>query len=100
MQYGVSQEQLAEKVGISKRHLIRIENGTQALAEKMETAIKSALEELWVLKSDCRLDVMIDYVRIHFMTKDVRRVVEEALRFPFADMIREERGFYGFDATY
>ena len=99
-QYKVSQEQLAEKVGISKRHLIRIESGVQTLTAEMQTALTSALEELRVLKSNCRLDVMIDYVRIHFMTKDIRRVVEDALRFPFDDMIREERGFYGYEATY
>jgi len=63
-------------------------------------ALDRALEEFRILRSECRLDVMIDYVRIHFMTKDVRRVVEEALRFPFKDMIREERGFYGYEGTY
>ena len=70
------------------------------MSEQLRQSLEGAIEELWILKSDCRLDVMIDYVRIHFMSKDIRRVVEEALRFPFDDMIREERGFYGYEATY
>jgi len=77
-----------------------IESGSRPLSEELRQALEQAIDELWILKSDCRLDAMIDYVRIHFLTKDVRRVVEEALRFPFDDMIREERAFYGYEATY
>ena len=77
-----------------------LENGIRTPSESTKAALDRTLEELQILRADCRLDVMIDYVRLHFMTKDVRRVVEVALRFPFDDMIREERGFYGYEATY
>ena len=98
--YNITQKELAEKIGVSKKYLTMIENGSRPLSEQLRQSLEEAIDELWILKSECRLDVMIDYVRVHFMTKDIRRVVEEALRFPFDDMIREERGFYGYEATY
>ena len=98
--YKITQRELATKVGVSKQYLTMIENGKRPLSEELRQSLQQAIDELHLIKSACRLEVMIDYVRLHFMTKDVRRVVEDALRFPFEDMIREERGFYGFDATY
>jgi len=100
LKYKITQKELAEKIGVSKQYLTMIENGSRPLSEQLKQSLEQAIDELWILKNDCRLDVMIDYVRIHFMTKNIRRVVEEALRFPFDDMIREDRGFYGYEATY
>ena len=85
---------------MTREHIVRIENGTRQPSEHTKAALIRVLDEFQILRSECHLDVMVDYVRIHFMTKDVRRVVEEALRFPYEDMIREERGFYGYEATY
>ena len=97
---GLTQQEVAKRIGVTREYLLKIESGARTASDSVQAALDSALEEFRVLRSDCRLDVMIDYVRIHFMTKDVRRVVEEALRFPFDDMIREDRGFYGYEATY
>ena len=100
LQAGITQKELAQRVGMSKRHLIRIENGGYDPPEQTKEALEDTIDEICILKTDCRVEVLIDYVRIHFKSKNIRRVIEEGLRFPFDDMIREDRGFYGFSTTY
>jgi len=58
------------------------------------------LDDLRALKMDCRLEVLIDYCRIHFKTKDVKKVVEELMKFPFELMQEAKHGFYGFSKMY
>ena len=70
LKYKITQKELAEKVGVSKQYLTMIENGSRPLSEQLKQSLEQAIEELSILKSDCRLDVMIDYVRIHFVRPD------------------------------
>ncbi|MCL2842522.1 MAG: replication initiation factor domain-containing protein [Oscillospiraceae bacterium] len=99
-QHGVSQKYLAERVGISVRHLRRIENGESSPPEHIRARIMAVLDELQALEVEHRHEAFVDYVRVHFRTKDIRRIVEEALRFPFADMLCEEWAFFGYDKLY
>jgi len=47
-----------------------LENGARIPSERTKAALDGALEEFQVLRSACHLDVMIDYVRIHFVRPD------------------------------
>jgi len=96
----MTQAELADRLGISARHLRRIENEEHSPSEDVSARIKAILDDHQVLKQEHRHDTLIDYVRIHFRTKDIRRIVNEALRFPFDDMICEDKAFYGYRQLY
>ena len=97
---GVLQEELAKKAGISLSYLKKIENGACKVSDSTMQKVESALDELIVLKSDVYIELMIDYLRIHFKTKDLKRVSEEFLHIPY-DMLRKEpRGLFSFTELY
>jgi len=96
----MTQAELAGRVGISARHLRRIENGECVPIEEISVKIEAVLNERRALEREYRLDTLVDYVRIHFRTKDIRHIVENALRFPFADMLCEDKAFFGYSKLY
>ena len=70
IKYEITQKELADKIGVSKQYLTMLEKGTRPLTEGLREKVAHAIDELRILKSNCRLDVMVDYVRIHFVRPD------------------------------
>jgi len=61
--FGLSLEMLSEMSGISKRHLLRIEQGKQDLTEKLKVKIDDVFE---LFEQDVKIDVIYDYVKVRF----------------------------------
>lgn len=96
-EYGVSKNKLALEAGITTRYLRRIESGEFNLTEKMAKQISDALDRL---NPDSKLSMLIDYVRIRFITTDVRHIIKCVLKLSEKYMIHEEWGRYGYEEHY
>lgn len=97
IEYNVSQERLADVVGISRVHLNRIENGKRPINENMKNKLFKALEKL---NPNEPLFLLIDYVRIRFRTLEVKHVIEDILQIKMKYMGQENHGFYGYSGQY
>ena len=96
-EYGVSKTKLALEADMSPRHLRRLELGEVNLTEKMAKQISDALDRL---NPDSKLSMLIDYVRIRFITTDVRHIIKNILKLSEKYMIHEEWGRYGYEEHY
>ena len=96
-EYGVSKTKLALEADMSPRHLRRLELGEVNLTEKMAKQISDALDRL---NPDSKLSMLIDYVRIRFITTDVRHIIKDILKLSEKYMIHEEWGRYGYEEHY
>lgn len=93
LDYGLSQEDVAIQMGVSRETLSRLENGSRTLTDKMYERLLDAYDRL---NPDSGMTVVIDYVRIRFPTVDYIHVVEEILGINMRYMLHEEYGFYGY----
>lgn len=95
--YGITQKELAAKVGISNVYLNYIESGRKRASNELLEKIASALR---YLSPEPPLDILFDYVRIRFPTTDVRAVVRDILHLDIDYMYLEEHALYTYAAQY
>ena len=96
-EYQLTQREVAEYVGISKRQLIRIENGQSNLKLKLKEKLEDALVKL---NPNGQLTVLIDYVRIRFKTINAEYVVENILKIKKEHFGHEPFAFYKYAEQY
>lgn len=94
---GLTQQQLAEMLDISRGHLNQIEKGARKASPELLKKIDYFLE-LYDPKQ--RLEILFDYVRIRFPTIDADEIMEEVLGIRLKYTIREEHAFFGYAAQY
>lgn len=100
MSNGISQAEVARQAGVSVRYVKMFENGERTVSPQARQKIESALNFLCAVKSNRNLEVIVDYLKIHFKTKAFRFVIEKILQIPFEGFERESRGNSGFAVTY
>lgn len=91
----LTQLQLCKRLGITQRHLSRIENG-----ESCSSGIQMHIDKIlnnWT--DEPELQMMIDYVRIRFPTNDVKRIVREFLRLNQDLVCFDDRAAFGYVYT-
>ena len=94
---GLTQEQLAELVGISREHLNKIEQGMRKPSEELAQRIDYFLD---LYDPAAKLEILFDYVRIRFPTTDADAIVEEVLGIKLKYMLREGHAFFGYASQY
>lgn len=95
--YGFSQSELAQHAGITREYLNKIENGKLMPAEDLKEKL---LETLIYLNPKEPLEMLFDYVRVRFPTKDIAHIVEEVLQIRMKYMGHEDYGFYSYEEHY
>ncbi len=91
----VSQEQMANSLGINRRTLIRVEQG-ESYSEEMKSKLLSFFSE----NHNKILDSIFDYVRFQIPTHDLDRILNQVLRIDKAFMEHKEFGLYGYTGGY
>ncbi|HDK7167712.1 TPA: replication initiation factor domain-containing protein [Clostridium botulinum] len=97
MAYGLSQNRLAIATGITRQYLSDIETGKVTPSYELRQALWESLERF---NPDAPLELLFDYVRIRFPTRDVKYVVEEILRLKLPYFLHEDYGFYSYSEHY
>ena len=91
---GWTQRYLAEKVGISRSLLSKVEKGTRQLsAEKLTLILDSMQEEVVPVNR-----VLIDYLTIHFFSNQHLKLIEEIIGMPierFEELDYAPKGYIG-----
>lgn len=91
---GWTQRYLAEKVGISRSLLSKVEKGTRQLsAEKLTLILDSLQEEVVPVNR-----VLIDYLTIHFFSNQHLKLIEEIIGMPierFEELDYAPKGYIG-----
>lgn len=91
---GWAQRYLAEKVGISRSLLSKVEKGTRQLsAEKLNLILDSLQEELVPVNR-----VLIDYLTIHFFSNQYLKLIEAIIGMPierFEELDYAPKGYIG-----
>ena len=91
---GWTQRYLAEKVGISRSLLSKVEKGTRQLsAEKLNLILDSLQEELVPVNR-----VLIDYLTIHFFSNQYLKLIEAIIGMPierFEELDYAPKGYIG-----
>lgn len=94
---GISQEQMAELLGITRTYLTEIESGRRKASVELMKKLEYFLE---LYNPENQLEILFDYVRIRFPTKDARHIMEDVLGIRMKYTIREGHAFYGYSAQY
>ena len=91
---GWTQRYLAEKVGISRSLLSKVEKGTRRLSEeKLNLVLDSLQEEIVPVNR-----VLIDYLTIHFFSNQHLKLIEEIIGMPierFEELDYAPKGYIG-----
>lgn len=95
--YGITQEQLAIYMDVSKMTVNRIETGKYNVSKKLREKLQDALVSL---KKKPQLSFLFDYVRIRIPTNDFAKVVEDILCISLRHFRHEEYGFYTYSEHY
>lgn len=91
---GWTQRYLAEKVGISRSLLSKVEKGTRQLSAEKLTLILDSLQEEAVPVNR----VLIDYLTIHFFSNQHLKLIEEIIGMPierFEELDYAPKGYIG-----
>ncbi|MCI1283193.1 MAG: replication initiation factor domain-containing protein [Lacticaseibacillus songhuajiangensis] len=91
----LTQVQLCHRLGITQRHLSRIENG-EACSSGLQMYIDKTLNN-WT--DEPELQLLIDYVRIRFPTQDIDKIVGDLLRLQTDCILSEDRAAFGYQFT-
>jgi len=94
--YGVTQKELATAVGITNDYYSKIELGKRIPSENLRAAIEFGLEKF----NPDVLEILFDYMRVRFPTRDIKYVIESVLKIKMSRMIHEDYGFYGYNEHY
>lgn len=91
---GWTQRYLAEKVGISRSLLSKVEKGTRQLSEEKLNLILDSLQEAVIPVNR----VLIDYLTIHFFSNQHLKLIEEIIGMPierFEELDYAPKGYIG-----
>ncbi|MDG3375062.1 helix-turn-helix domain-containing protein, partial [Vibrio parahaemolyticus] len=91
---GWTQRYLAEKVGISRSLLSKVEKGTRQLSEEKLNLILDSLQEELVPVNR----VLIDYLTIHFFSNQYLKLIEAIIGMPierFEELDYAPKGYIG-----
>lgn len=94
---GLTQQQLAELLGISRVHLNQIENGMRTPSPEL---LKNIYYFLAIYNPEKKLEILFDYVRIRFPTTDADYIMEEILGIRLKYVILSGHAFYGYGWEY
>lgn len=98
---GISLRKLSLATDISPAYLSQIENGKKKPSEQLKRKLESILNfEIAKNSPEAVLEIVVDYVRIRFPTKDVRYIIERVLRIQQKYMVHEDYAFYGYTDHY
>lgn len=97
IEYEISQSDFAEKLGINRVNLTKIENGRKKVGDKLLDRMEKILE---ICNPDKELEILFDYVRIRFPTTDEKRIIEKVLGVRIDYFMEEAHAFYGYTAQY
>ncbi|WP_409023111.1 replication initiation factor domain-containing protein [Enterococcus faecium] len=92
---GYSQQDMAEKMGISFSSLRRYETGERNIPEELNQRIKEIREEL-----EKKIHVHIDYLKITFFGTTVKTVIEKVLGAEYSWFIRKRQKIHNYDTGY
>lgn len=93
----MTQQELADLVGISREHLQRIEAEKKQASDKLLEKISFFLD---LYRPDAGLEILLDYCRIRFPSVDVKHILEDVLGIRLKYMIRENHALYGYSAQF
>ncbi|WP_252902318.1 helix-turn-helix domain-containing protein [Paucilactobacillus hokkaidonensis] len=96
-QLNITQTTLARRIGITVRHVQRLENGTRSPSSSLQMQIDYVLAH-W--GEDPELTLNFDYVRIRFPTHDVETLIEKVLNLKMDFMLFNDWGLYGYSTSY
>ena len=68
----MTQQELADLVGISRQYLLQIESGKTQVSDKLLKKIEFFLD---LYRPDAGLEVLLDYCRIRFPSVDVKHIL-------------------------
>lgn len=94
---GWTQQQVADKVGISRSLLAKFENGNRKLSDEKVEQIFDCL--LTKQKKDS-LDGIVDYLTIHFFSTDYEMLIENVLGISMRHMIYHDSTTLGYTGRY
>ena len=95
--YGISQNKLATRIGITRQYLSELEKGKKKADFKLLLKLDTALE---CFNPDNELTMLFDYVRIRFPTTDIDYVIKNILRIKKEYMLCLDYAFYSYSYQY
>lgn len=95
--YGLTQSKLALQAGVARTNLSGIESGKVILTDEMFDRLSTALDRL---NPDSGMNIVIDYVRIRFLTTNAVHVIENILELKIGYMLHEDYGYFGYEEHY
>lgn len=95
--YGISQNKLATKTGITRQYLSELEKKKKKADFKLLLKLDTALE---CFNPDNELTMLFDYVRIRFPTTDIDYVIKNILRIKKEYMLCLDYAFYSYSYQY
>ncbi|WP_207487814.1 replication initiation factor domain-containing protein [Enterococcus avium] len=96
-QKGLTQQTLADKVGISRSLLSKFENGSRNLSDEK---IQQLFECLLTEENDGCLEAIVDYLTIHFFSTDYEKLINEVLGITMNHMVFYESSTLGYTGRY
>lgn len=97
LSYNITQEMLASCIGISRAHLVKVENGKENPSKELVEAIRECLNRY---DPDNPVEIVFDYCRIRFPTTDAVEVIKNIMRLNTDYMLYQEYAFYGYASQY
>lgn len=97
LEKGWSQQKLADKVGISRSLLARFENGSRKLSDEK---IEQLLNRLLSKERNEDLEGIVDYLTIHFFSKDYEILIDKVLNISMNHMVFHETKILGYNGRY
>lgn len=94
---GVSQAQVATRLGITREHLSRLETGQRQPSAALQNQIDQSLAN-W--NTNAELTMTIDYLRVRFPTNNVFKLIKEVLQLNPQYMGHDNYAFYGYTSKY
>ncbi|WP_288746185.1 helix-turn-helix domain-containing protein [uncultured Enterococcus sp.] len=94
---GWTQQQVADKVGISHSLLSKFETGNRKLSDEK---IEQIFDFLLTKKKKDHLDGIVDYLTIHFFSTDYELLIEKVLGISMRHMIYHESTTLGYTGRY
>lgn len=94
---GWTQQQVADKVGISRSLLAKFETGNRKLSDEK---IEQIFDLLLTKKKKDNLDGIVDYLTIHFFSTDYEMLIEKILGVSMRHMVYHESTTLGYSGRY
>ena len=94
---GWTQQQIANKVGISRSLLAKFETGNRKLSDEK---VEQIFELLLAKQKKDHLDGIVDYLTIHFFSTDYEMLIEKVLGVSMRHLVYHESTTLGYTGRY